>query len=250
MPTPMGNNLNIGRFNTFIDNANSLLACDEACQLNKQEIKLKEAVSNAEINLATAPTQLETSNRDYIIYTQGEATYNLYVTNTLTAEAQTRSQGFSTDFNTAADDTINLINSYSALENNIDHVSEYYNSLVEENKVLKLQLKNKFSDVVTNDRKTFYEDQKIQSLYYYYKIILFIYFIACVSFAIFIVIYPSENGRRAKIVALIIFIIYPFVCTRFFLFLGTVYDNVASLMPKNVYKNPQAAYSPNETVSG
>lgn len=242
------NNLNITRFNNFISQATDLLSCDDTCQRNKQEATLKESVLNAEINLATAPTQVETSNKEYITYSQGEAAYNNYIINKLTVEAEKNAQSFSTDFNRAAESTKTFINTYYGITQNVDHLQEYYNALLKENKVMTLQLKNKFSDVVTNDRRTFYEDQKIESLYFYYEIMIFIYFIACVSFAISSVLRPSIIGRKTQFIMLIFFLIYPFVCTRFFLFLGTIYDNVVSLLPKNVYKNPQANYSPNQTV--
>jgi lipopolysaccharide export LptBFGC system permease protein LptF len=165
---------------------------------------------------------------------------------TIEQQATVNRNTFNSDFNTASDLTVTLIDSYEGLLNNVLHVKEYYDTLLEQNTAMKKELKNKFSDVVTNDRKTFYEDQKIESLYFYYKIILFMYFVACVSLAVSIITNPSDTLRKKKIVMLVVFVIYPFICTRLFLFLGTLYDNVVSLLPKNVYKNPEINYTPNQ----
>jgi len=237
---------NIGDFNNFLSQANNLITCDETCQRNKKENALRESVLDAENNLATAPSQVEASNKEYIIYTKGAAVYSQGVEERFTTEAQANSQRFSRDFITATENTITSINTYEGLLNNVSNVEDYYNSLIEQNKTMTIELKKKFSDVVTNDRKTFYENQKIESLYFYYKILLFFYFIACVSLAVSIIVRPSDIGRKTKIVMLIAFIVYPFVCTRLFLLLGTLYDNIVSLLPKNVYKNPDITYSPNQ----
>ena len=119
---------------------------------------------------------------------------------------------------------------------NFKNVAELYLNYKKENVQLVKDLKNETNDVLTNERKTYYEDQKIDGLKgFYYYILLGIYIICLIGFIIFSLMYPSQSSFIKKIVSIIGFIALPFLSTwileKFIYLIYTLYE----LLPKNVY---------------
>ena len=238
-------NMDVGKFNDFINNANALLSCDETCQRDKKQMLLKEKFLKAKVNYMTAPAQVENSYKNYLTYTEGDDAYNEQNKKILSEKARELAKQFASEFQEQIKKAKDLVSTYDGLFVNFAHVVEYYDDLVQKNKIMSLSLKNKSSDIVTNDRKTFYEDQKVDSLYFYYKIILFLYLIVLISYAVSIIFRPADMGRKKQTIILVIFIIYPFIAARLFLYVGDLYDKLKTVLPKNVYKNETSDYSPN-----
>ena len=241
-------NLDVGKFNDFINNASELLSCDEMCQRDKKQVLLKEKFLKAKVNYMTAPTQVETSYKNYLTYTEGDDAYNEHHKKMLSEKAQELAKQFASEFEEQIQKAKGLVSTYDGLFVNFAHVVEYYDDLVQKNKIMSLSLKNKSSDIVTNDRKTFYEDQKVDSLYFYYRVILFIYLVVLISYAVSIIFRPADMGRKKQTIILVIFIIYPFIAARLFLYIGDLYEKLKTILPKNVYKNETSDYSPNQQL--
>jgi hypothetical protein len=238
-------NLDVGKFNDFINKASELLSCDEMCQRDKKQVLLKEKFLKAKVNYMTAPTQVETSYKNYLTYTEGDDAYNEHHKKMLSEKAQELAKQFASEFEEQIQKAKSLVSTYDGLFVNFAHVVEYYDDLVRQNRIMSLSLKNKSSDIVTNDRKTFYEDQKVDSLYFYYRVILLIYLVVLISYAASIIFRPADMGRKKQTVILVIFIIYPFIAARLFLYIGDLYEKLKTVLPKNVYKNETTEYSPN-----
>jgi ABC-type transport system involved in cytochrome bd biosynthesis fused ATPase/permease subunit len=105
-----------------------------------------------------------------------------------------------------------------------------------ENIELYQELKDESNDILTNERKTYYEDQNIDSLKtYYYYFLLVIYIICVICFGVFSLIYPSQTDWKIRLFALIAFIALPFFSTwilgKIIYFIYEAYN----LLPKNVY---------------
>jgi hypothetical protein len=233
----MTNNIDVNKLNEFLDNANKVLSCDSKCQEQKKKNDLKKKYLEAKTNLLTAPNQVETTYKNYLTYTKGDSAYNEYLENELQQKAETVITTFKTNFNDGIENAKDNYDTYSGLLLNFAHIVELYTKLVKENAVLTLQLKNKTSDVLTNDRKTYYEDQSIDNLAFYHKIILIIYLIFLIGFAVSIFIFPSESSKKTLLAILVFFIIYPFICVRIFKFLYYIKDVIMGTLPKDVYSD-------------
>ena len=119
---------------------------------------------------------------------------------------------------------------------NFKNVAELYLKYKKENVQLVKDLKNETNDVLTNERKTYYEDQKIDGLKgFYYYILLGIYIICLIGFIIFSLMYPSQTSFMRKLASIIGFILLPFLSTwildKIIYLIYAVYD----MLPKNVY---------------
>jgi len=109
--------------------------------------------------------------------------------------------------------------------------------LVLENDELTKQLKEETNDVLTNERKTYYEDQENDYLnLYYYYFLLVIYCIIVICFCFFSLIYPSTTNWKARVFLGLIFIVLPFISTWLLGMIIKLIYWLFSLLPKNVYK--------------
>jgi hypothetical protein len=231
----MTNNIDINKFNQFLDNANKVLSCDSNCQEEKKRDELKKKYLEAKTNLLTAPIEVETSYKNYLTYSKGDSAYNEYRENELQRKAEMIISTFKSNFNDGIQKAKDLYDTYNGLLLNFAHVVELYIKLLKENDELKIELKNKTSDVLTNDRKTYYEDQRIDNLDFYHKIIIIIYIIFIIGFAVSIFVFPSTTSRGKLLGILLFFIIYPFICVRIFKFFYYIKDTIIGIFPKDVY---------------
>jgi len=231
----MTNTIDINKFNDFINNANSALSCDADCQDRKKKNELKKKYLEAKTNLLTAPVELETSYKNYLTYTKGDDAYNEYQEKELQKNAKMIVSTFKSNFSDGIENAKESYDTYSGLLLNFSHVVELYENLVKENKELELEVKNKSSDILTNDRKTYYEDQSIDNLNFYYKLIIVIYIIFLIGFAVSIFLFPSATSKKSLLAILLFFIIYPFICVRLFKFFYYIKDLIFGVLPKDVY---------------
>jgi hypothetical protein len=232
----MSTNIDVNQINDFLNKANEALSCDATCQENKKVKNLKLDYLKSKTNLLTAPDQVEVSFKNYLTYTKGDDAYNEYHDKQLELKADTVVLNFKKNFHEAAKKTGELYDTYSGLLLNFNHVVELYIKLVKENKVLELEVKDKSEDVLTNDRKTYYEDQSIENLRFYHKLLMFLYIIILIVFIISIFKFPSSLPKAALVAILVGFIIYPFICAKIFIFFIEIYNSILSILPKNVYR--------------
>jgi len=231
------NNIDVNKFNDFLDSANQTLSCDSNCQEKKKISELKKKYLESKTNLLTAPNQVESSYKNYLTYTQGDSAYNEYLDNKLAEKADNIINIFQSNFSEAIKKAIESYDTYSGLLLNFAHVVELYTNLLKENVLLELEVKNKTSDVLTNDRKTYYEDQSIESLHFYYIVLMIIYIIFLLGFAVSIFMFPSTSSKSSLVAILVFFVIYPFICIRIFKFFIEIYNKITGVLPTNVYKD-------------
>ena len=128
-------------------------------------------------------------------------------------------------------------NIYSGLLNNLTNVFDLYLKYTQENAILTKKLKDESNDILTNERKTYYQDQGIDNLkFYYYYFLLTIYIICVILFSIFNFIYPSQLSVKIRIGILVMLLLLPFISTwilaKIILFMYTIYE----LLPTNIHK--------------
>lgn len=225
----------MNKFNTLISQASDDILCDSECKKQRQTNKLQQSYLNTQPNLASASNQVTKNN--YVTFNQGAYDYDELLDSQLQQKAQEIADKFTEIFETDSENIRKQINTYEGLLLNYTNVAELYLKYKKENMQLIKDLKNGTSDVLTNERKTFYEDQKIDGLKnFYFYILLGIYIICFVSFVIFSLWYPSQTSFIVKIVSILGFLALPFVSTWI---LGQIIYLIYKgyeLLPKNVYK--------------
>jgi hypothetical protein len=233
----MANIFDINKFNDFINSANQALSCGPDCQKQKLDSSLKQKYLEAQSNVITAPNQLEKATQNYITFTQGESGYNEYIEQKLEEKAQIISDTYSEKFNQDVKKINSEISTYKGLLINFYNVVELFKKYKIENTVLENKLKIKTSDILTNDRKTYYEDQGNDNLRFYFIIFLIIYYIIFLIYIFFIFIYSSTLSWKSHLAIIVFLSLYPFIGTYLIEYLIYFYNIIIDLLPKNVYKN-------------
>jgi hypothetical protein len=231
----MSNQMDMNKFNTLISQASDAILCNSECRKQREADKLKQKYLNSQTNLASASNQLQVAQKNYVTFTQGASGYNDLLDNQLQEKAQEISLKFTENFHTDSQAIKTQIETYQGLLINFKNVAELYLKYKKENVQLIKDLKDETNDVLTNERKTYYEDQKIDGLkgiYFYF--LLTIYIICLIGFIIFSLIY-SQTNWKVKLASIIGFIALPFFSTwilgKIIYLIYKVYD----MLPKNVY---------------
>jgi hypothetical protein len=228
---------NLDKFNAMIDQASSAVTCDSNCQKQKTSESLEQKYLNAQTNLATAPNNVYVSRKNLIVYEQGVPAYDELIDSELLQAAEKLSTYFNTNFNDECQNILFNVETYNGLLINLANVFDLYLKYKRENIELFKKLKEETSDVLTNDRKTFYQDQGIDNLkFVYYYVILIIYVIAVLCYVAFSFLYPSNLSVLLRIVILILMILLPFLSTWILGKIIEIMYDIYNLLPKNVNK--------------
>jgi regulator of replication initiation timing len=233
----MTNQFDLNKFNSFLDAASKAISCDSNCQRNKTAEELKNKYINAESNLTLAQPQYQIAKQNYYTYVSGESAYNEMLEKELTEKADLLAQKFKDIYNLEKNKIMTQIESYDGLLINVGNIVELHKKYKMENDELTKQLKEETNDVLTNERKTYYEDQENDYLnLYYYYFLLVIYCIIVICFCFFSLIYPSTTNWKARVFLGLIFIVLPFISTWLLGMIIKLIYWLFSLLPKNVYK--------------
>jgi hypothetical protein len=232
----MTNQVDINKFNTLISQASDAIMCDSECRKQRETDKLKQNYLNSQTNLSSASNQVEVAQKNYVIFTQGESAYNDLLDNQLQEKAEQIANQFTEYFQGDSVKIETQIDTYEGLILNFKNVVELYLNYKKENVQLIKDLKDETSDVLTNERKTYYADQKIDGLKsFYFYFLLTIYVICVICFGVFSIMYPSQSNWKIKVATFIGFILLPFFSTWILGKIIYLIYNLYELLPKNVY---------------
>ena len=232
----MSNNCDMNnKLNNLILQASQTISCDSTCQKEKTKEDLKKKYLDAQMNEASASNQVQTAQKNYVTFTEGTSGYNTALETDLTLKATTIADLFQTNFNTEVDNIISNIDTLNGLLINYNNVVDLYNSYKIENKHLHTKFKNNTSDVLTNERKTYYQEQGLQNLNFYYYILLVIYIVIVITFLIFTFIFPSSFNWKILAAIFVGFVILPFISTWLLSLVVSAIYAIYGLLPKNIH---------------
>lgn len=226
----------LAKFNDMIQKAQGILTCDSKCQKEKDKNNLRHKYLEAKQNYFNGPEQIEHTFKNYYIYENGELAYNEEHQQIIERKAKAIINQYMQSFQENMDNSKILLGSYTSLLVNYQNVNDYYNELGKENALLKKKLVDMKADIITNDRKTYYEDQGIESLNYYYFIFMIIYIAILLAYVVCMIFKPSESSFGKKIAILVFLVLYFFFATPLFLMIIGLFKKISEMLPKNVYK--------------
>lgn len=233
----MNNQYDLKSFNSFLDKATSVISCGSDCQREKTINELKAKLNNAESNLNLAEPLFQVAKRNYYTYLNGEGEYNEMLEQEVSKQADSMIESLKTNFQDEINKIKSELQSYNALLINFRNVNDLYKKYHLENKTLYKELKEDANDILTNQRKTYYEDQRNESLNgYYYYFLWIIYIVVFICLIIFSLIYPSQSSTKQKMVIIVVFLVLPFISTWLLGKIIYLFYLVFNMLPKNVYK--------------
>lgn len=233
----MSNQFDLNSFNSFLDKATQAIACDSECQRKKTQEELKDKYLNAQSNLSLAEPEFQVAKKNYYTYVSGQSGYDDMIENEFKQKADLIVQKFKEIYQDEIDKIKMQLDTYNGLLINFRNVVDLEKKYKKENAHLYKQLKENANDVLTNERKTYYEDQQNETLNsYYYYILLVIYIIVVLCLIVFSLIYPTQTTWKAKLLLVVIFLALPFISTWILGKIIYVIYWLFGLLPKNVYK--------------
>lgn len=225
------------KINALISEIQNMINCDPECQQKKEAEKLRLKYELSKSVLASGPAMVEENHKNYVTYTQGETAWNDLYEQKLQEEAQKIADEFKQKQQDIKANIQRQLGSYGGVLLNYKNIAELYLNYKKENAQLVKELKNTSNDVLTNERKTYYQDQQSDVLkFYYYYIILWIYIICVIFFGAISFIYPSQTNWKIRFGIFLLFVLLPFIATRLLGFFIYIVYEIYYMLPKNVYK--------------
>jgi hypothetical protein len=214
------------------------LTCGPDCQAQENIQTLRQIYLDAELNLKTAPTKLSVAEKNYLVSVLGEAGYVDYMTTRYTVQANQIGDKITNSFETVVTESTKLSDLYESLYTNYDYLEDLYENYDTVNTNLKKDINQSTGDVVTSDRKTYYESQNYNYLKNWYTAYKFVYIVIIIIFIIFLFVRKSEYSFVSRIFILIFFILYPIYITQsVFWIWNNVILRIWELLPSNIYKS-------------
>lgn len=225
------------KINELLEQSSEAIMCGPTCQKLKVSEELKQKYLDAQTNIQTAPIKLEQTKKHFYVYTEGRPFYDNMKEEELKQKANKISDLLKENFNTEVS-SANKMNTYlnTALINS-ENTKELLQEYLEKNKLLKLKLRERHGDILTNDRKTYYERDALNTLQLWYRLFWYIYYIIVVMLLFALILSQSELTFIKKIVITVLFIFYPYYISYIVKFLYSLWTSFVSRLPKNVYNN-------------
>jgi len=227
------------QINQLLQQTSQSLLCGPGteCEKTRNSEDLQQKYLDSQTNLQTAPYQEKQAEKNYYTYTQGDSAYNDMIRARLVKEAENKTNDILINFNQNVKKATQLNDTLSSLTIDYEHILELYKNYVQENEILNNKIISFGTDLVTSDRKTYYEDQNYDILVSWYSIWRWIYFILLIVFAFGIFLSKSSYSIWAKLGLLGIFILFPYFINYLVFYLLKIVVNLQSLLPKNVYNS-------------
>jgi hypothetical protein len=231
----MNTTFNLNNLNAFLQNAQKSIACDQECQRNKTEQQLKEKYDAAQTNLTLADPQYQVAKRNYYTYVSGQSGYNDMMEKEWTDKASMVASTFKERIQEATTNVNANLDTYNGILINYDNLHDLYAQYLKENQTLAKQYKESANDVLTNERKTYYEDQQIHQLNKFYRILWVLYIVAVLCFFGFSLLSSSHVTLKTRLGMGLFFVVLPFFSTWLLGVIVYILYALFSLLPKNVY---------------
>jgi len=244
------------KINELLEKSAEAMMCGPTCQKLKITEELKQKYLDAQTNIQTAPTKLEQTKKNYYIYSEGRPYYDNMLEEELTQKSEKISILLSENFNDEIAGALTMNNYLNTALINSSYTKELLDDYTEKNKEVKLLLRDRHGDILTNDRKTYYEADALQSLKQWYRLWWYLYYILVIVLVLAFILSPSKidvlsiveiNGKRMpmvnidniikKTIAIILFIFYPYYIDYIVNWIKGVFLFVYNRIPKNVYNN-------------
>lgn len=220
--------------NALIAQSNDALMCGPTCQKEKQLSNLEQKYVSAKNNVRSAPEQLESAKKEYYLALDGQAGYNKMVLDKVTNDAKKMKEEFKKKFDETSQNTKNLIQTYDALLSNYRNVEDLTSDYIAENVTISKELEKIKDDIITNDRKTYYEQQNVDHLTWWYNFFRILYIVFLIFFIIAVLL--KVQGWIKKGLLILFFIFYPIFITPVASYILSLIKSILSaILPKDVY---------------
>lgn len=223
-----------GDITKLLNTALEVAVCGPECQKQQISDQLKQKLQDAEYNEQTAPLRLEKAKKYYYVYTKGRPYYDRMIEKELEEKGESMAQKIAKMFNEEVQNARAMNAFFNTSQLNSENTIELYNEYVKKNAEMREIIKGSRGDVLTNDRKTYYETEALERLKLWQKFMMYIYWILVVTYCVTIFISPSNLSKKQQIGLVVFFVLYPFFIHTVVMFF---YDYFTTMFIKNTDTN-------------
>lgn len=146
------------KMNSIVANLQSMITCDSDCQKRKKADQLRDKWKAAKDDLVTAPSNVQSTEQTYYVFTEGEVGYRKMLVDRYTKVANKRGASAKQSHHELMHELEILLGNYTAQVSSAKRLRELLQVRVNENTELSRAQDNDIAAVQTNDRRVVYED--------------------------------------------------------------------------------------------
>ena len=225
------------KLNALLEQSLTALSCGPDCQKIKVEGELKQKYMDAQTNLQTAPVQLETTKKNYYVFTEGKPYYDNMLEEELKKKASTMGKLLADNFHDEISNAQTMNSYYNTALTNSSYTKELYAVYLEKNKLMQETIREHHGDVLTNDRKTYYETEALETLQNWYTFFWYVYYIIFITVFSYVLFLRSQIGIFGRIIIFTMFLFYPYYIDAIFRHIYYFFHSLWKQLPKNVYND-------------
>jgi hypothetical protein len=200
----------ISNFSSLSETANKILqqsqeqlTCDRDCQ----RLKLQGELSKAERNYGFAPTNLLEAKAKYISFNDN-IPYEQVLASLKEDDSQSKIKNFNSTIKNTIDNINTLFRTYQKSNESYKNVLDLHYNL-NENKDDIFNFYERINDnIITTERKSYYDSQKYENLKKWYNYFLWVYIIIFIIFVIVVMIKIKNYILKILTIAIVFIISY------------------------------------------
>ena len=239
-----GQQINQDKINELLEKSAEAIMCGPDCQKSKITEELQQKYLDAQTTVQTAPINLEQTKKNYYIYSEGRPYYDNMLESELTQKAEKISEVLDANFNEEVSSALTMNTYLNTALINSNYTTELLNNYIEKNKELELLLRNRKGDILTNDRKTYYEVDALNNLKTWYSSWWYVYYVLVIVMGLILLFTPKNTNDSSNIgqyiqniLLLVVVIFYPYYINYIVRWFKSIYIRIYNILPKNVYNN-------------
>ena len=217
--------------------ASEALTCGPVCQREKELTKLNQEYLNAQTNVQVAPITLEETKKNYYVFKDGRPFYE----NMLEKELEEKAEHIATIISENFDEEVGTVTTLNEVLNtdtiNSVNTFELYDDYAAKNLALEAIIAGSKGDILTNDRKTYYETQEYDNLLKWRTRFLWVYYALVIVFILGIFLFLTQMNTISLIIMVILLLVYPFIIDGIVQTIWGAITKMLGYLPKNVYNN-------------
>jgi len=207
-------------------------------RLNKIQ-DYQKAYNTAEDNLVNGPQNLGNAAYNLIDFKDGEYEYDRTIGKYFTDRVNEMTTILKAKFAKEMEDATYLNQVYETAWENSRNTVDLFEKFKKENKGLEKKINEDHSIISKNNRKSFYEDDKLGRMKSWKKIISWFYFTLLILYIIFISFFSSYS-TKIKIILVVFFFTFPYFIHALYIpiflwFLSALYKIYDYFIPKDIY---------------
>lgn len=222
--------------------------CGAQCQREKKITELRQIYEVKKTNEETADQQLLAAHKNWITYEYGRDRWKQIQTEKFRKEAEKWKRATMSNWYKSTREIGEDIDNYGELFNTLTELEDFYKRMIISNEVLQKEYDAERNDIVTDDRKAFYEMQGSDELKWWHYWMKWLYIFIIIAFILACFLTPTTYSWKVRIALIVLLLVYPVVISYISLSSFASIRAALQMLPYNTYTTNLGVSEPNPEV--